>query len=160
MDQSPVVNYLSYSEIPIKNWAKDRIFAKNTQDCDQIVFKNTKDFSNPDLAERVFTAENTGRIVWALLHAYAYHYPLREDDNIKTTSQWPTQQEKNDMLNLVQTVIGNYPCPKCRKHGSLLLRTIQPDLDSKETFMRWLSNFHSAISYHIHFSQSVVLEDE
>ena len=74
---------------------------------------------------------------WLFLHSITLNYPENPTENDK-------MYHKNFFLNL-QNVL---PCPNCAKHYSLNLTKfpIEPALENKELFVKWLIDIHNEVN--------------
>lgn len=78
-----------------------------------------------------------GPHIWETLHIVSFHMPEN-----------PTQQEQDDILELVYVIGKTLPCDNCRTHFSKLLNSYPPQYhsQSRDKFTRWLVEVHNRVN--------------
>lgn len=79
-----------------------------------------------------------GPPAWIFLHSTTFGY-----------SKTPTDEEKNDMKNLLISLKSTLPCNGCKKNYKSHLETLTDDIiSSKEKLVKWLIDVHNMINKH------------
>ena len=76
-----------------------------------------------------------GRAGWKFIHHIALNYP----DN-------PTESEKKDYLNFLDSIDKVLPCPICGIHFKDNMIKHPPRLDSKREFFNWSVDMHNEVN--------------
>jgi FAD-linked sulfhydryl oxidase len=78
-----------------------------------------------------------GPILWSTLHIASLAY-----------SDTPTERQKTNMKNFYVSMIDVLPCPVCRHHYEMNLKSypIEPALESRMLLILWVFNMHNKIN--------------
>jgi FAD-linked sulfhydryl oxidase len=76
-----------------------------------------------------------GRQGWHFIHMVALNYP-----------QHPTEEDKKNYLNFLNSLVSVLPCPICGVHFAENLKKNPPRLESQYEFFRWTVDVHNAVN--------------
>lgn len=76
-----------------------------------------------------------GRHLWFFLHTLTFNYPLN-----------PTKENKEQMMQLLNSLKNLIPCSVCRKHYVQNITEHEPQLDNREKFFKWMVNLHNIVN--------------
>lgn len=79
-----------------------------------------------------------GPALWTALHTISFNYP-----------EQPTPTERDQYRTFFQSLKHVLPCGKCRTHyaeGLDTLLPLEPALRNRDTFSRWLVEFHNSVN--------------
>lgn len=79
--------------------------------------------------------QHWGKHAWKFLHIVTVDYPDR-----------PSKADKKHYLTLFKTLAHTLPCRKCRESYSALVREYPPELESRESLIKWLYNIHHMVN--------------
>ena len=76
-----------------------------------------------------------GPSAWLFLHTITFNYPEN-----------PTQQEKDSHYQFFTNIENVLPCETCREHYKKNVEIYPIQLDSRDTFIRWLITIHNQVN--------------
>jgi FAD-linked sulfhydryl oxidase len=76
-----------------------------------------------------------GSATWTFLHSVAAYYPEN-----------PTDQHKQDALNLINSLPRLYPCAPCAEDLSVDLPQHPPQVDNSKQFSEWMCRLHNRVN--------------
>lgn len=78
-----------------------------------------------------------GKATWYLFHSLAEKIKESEFNNIK-----------NELWSFIVQICNNLPCPICKEHATLTMKTVNKDLilQNKETFIDFFFTFHNTVN--------------
>lgn len=79
--------------------------------------------------------EQLGRATWTFLHTTAAYYP-----------DHPAPTQRTRMLGLLFALPVLYPCTWCATHLGEEMRSIPPDVSTREGLSRWLCEQHNRVN--------------
>ena len=92
-------------------------------------------FKDANLATTFLSRQEFGHQGWILLHSI-----------VKVYSTTPTRFWKTIFREFFEGFSKNYPCDVCKGHLLKMLTEYPPDLTSRETLMKWLSDRHNQVN--------------
>lgn len=101
--------------------------------------KHNKTYSHKEYdSNNGFLTTVWGPCIWTFLHTVSFNYPVN-----------PTQKEKKEYLDFILNLRYILPCGKCRKNLSNNFKKLplkMKDMESRETFSRYIFNLHELIN--------------
>lgn len=91
-----------------------------------------------------------GPPTWHLLHCLSFNYPVN-----------PTQEQKQHYKNFVLSLQNILPCGKCRKNlkaNLTKLPLLETDLESRETFSKYVFKLHETVNKMLHKTSGLSYE--
>ncbi|GMM50714.1 flavin-linked sulfhydryl oxidase [Starmerella bacillaris] len=81
------------------------------------------------------TGKELGNGTWTMLHSTAANFPLK-----------PTDENKQDMRNLLTSISHLFPCRPCGKDFEAYLKRNSPNVEGREELSLWLCDAHNAVN--------------
>lgn len=77
-----------------------------------------------------------GTYTWILLHWMSVQ--IKDDEFIN---------ERTTLLKFVNDICGNLPCPSCRDHAQIYLRSVPlKNIETKKDFIGYIYHFHNSVN--------------
>lgn len=76
-----------------------------------------------------------GRASWTLLHTMAASYPEK-----------PNNDQKQKMLNFINSLAEFYPCYKCKMHFRQQVIDYPPNVNSRNELSNWFCTIHNNVN--------------
>lgn len=77
-----------------------------------------------------------GPHVWKFLHILALSYPIN-----------PSSKEQDSMIKFLNLLCIILPCPMCSEHCSTYIENNKPNVKNRDSFKKWLFDFHNDVNY-------------
>jgi hypothetical protein len=110
----------------------------------------------PFLSNNGHAPPTWGPAGWCFLHACTFGYPQRN----------PSVEQRRGAFRLVASLPYVLPCSSCREHALAyianrdtgILSARSPSLDTRDSFARWMFNFHEAVNARVGHPANVDFE--
>lgn len=94
--------------------------------------------SHPIPPGEKLTKEWWGACAWDFLQAMAFSYPR--------ANQEPDSKQRLAFSQILHGLVQTLPCIACRTHWSQLLRENPPQLENRQTAVRWVFDAHNEVN--------------
>lgn len=127
--------------IDVKTWFKDTKMKSSTLISSSLLYPDPI-IENPTVHKVSSTgtvcppdAKELGRSTWTFLHTTAAYLP-----------ETPSEQEKQQVSNLITAISHLYPCRNCAEHLQSYMEVNPLNLESKRSISQWLCTFHNEVN--------------
>jgi hypothetical protein len=127
-----------------KQITNKRKTSKHSRDV-EIFYTNKEYDSNNGMMTSIW-----GPPTWHLLHCISFNYPVN-----------PTQEQKQHYRKFVLSLQNILPCGKCRKNlktNFAKIPLLEKDLESRESFSKYIFKLHEAVNKMLHKTSGLSYE--